>query len=77
MMNKRCIIKLKYEIEEWIYTIKKMNYGREKPSKVLKHKIGYEKYRLPDYASYIAENYQELMNESESFNQFIGCLKSL
>jgi hypothetical protein len=75
MMNKRCTIKLKYEIEEWICTIKKMDYGREKPSKILKHKSKHEKYRLPDYASDIAENYQELINESDSFNQFIECLK--
>ena len=52
-----------------------MDYGREKPSKILKHKIKYEKQRLPDYAGDIAEKYQELMNESDSFNQFIECLK--
>jgi len=74
-MDDRCIIKLAYEIEEWICTIDGLDYRKEKPSKVLKHKLKYEKYRLPDYANNIANKVQELMTKSDSFHQFIECLK--
>ena len=44
------IVLLDYEIEEWICHSEGIKFNDQKPSNVLKHKIGYEKYRLPEYA---------------------------
>lgn len=59
---------LQYEIEEWI--CKSLNIKiNDKPSKILKHKFGYEKYKLRDYVPKL--NFKRLKN-CESFSNFMN-----
>ncbi len=75
MLEDKCIVKLTYEIEEWICIVKGLSYNREKPSEMLRRKMGYEKYTLPKFADTIVSNIDALKKKSSSFRDFIECLK--
>lgn len=68
---KTCIVILDFEIEEWICISEEINCG-SKPYETLKNRIGYEKYRLPDYAERL--DFNKLIN-CRSFLEFLDCLK--
>ena len=68
-----CIVILDYEIEEWTCVSEGINCGRE-PYKTLKHKIGYDKHKLPNFAERL--NFEKLKN-CRSFVEFLNCLNSL
>jgi len=68
-----CIVILDYEIEEWICASEGINCGGE-PYKTLKHKIGYDKYKLPDFADRL--NFEKLKS-CRSFVEFLNCLSNL
>lgn len=66
------IVLAEYEIEEWICISKNLKWKHSKPSEELKTKEGYEKYKLPKYASEL--NFGELQKKSKSFNDFLNAL---
>jgi len=68
-----CIVILDFEIEEWICVSEGIDCGNE-PYKTLKHKIGYEKYKLPDFAERL--NFERLRGY-RSFDEFLDCLERL
>jgi len=61
------IIIFKDEIEEWICYSDNIDYEK-KPSQILREKKGYEKYRLPSYASKL--DILKLKSGCESFCNF-------
>lgn len=67
------IVLLDYEIEEWICYSEGIKFDDQKPSNVLKHKRGYEKFRLPEYAEKID---CKKLQDINSFKRFVASLKS-
>lgn len=64
------VIVIDYEIEEWIcVSMGYKTFGR-KPSEVLREKLGYEKYRLPEYVAKL--DFARLGRESASFARFLA-----
>ncbi len=67
------IILAEYEIEEWICISKNLKWKQSKPSEELKRNFGYEKYKLPSYASKL--DFDKLQKNCKSFNAFLNALK--
>lgn len=67
-----CLVILDYEIEDWLCFSLGIRVF-EKPSRILRHKLGYEKYRLKSYVSKL--DMPKLLNCS-SFGDFVNCLRS-
>lgn len=59
-----------YEIEEWVCISLNLEING-KPSNILKHRFGYEKYKLKQYVPKL--DFEKLKNH-ESFNKFISAL---
>lgn len=66
------IILSEYEIEEWICISKNLKWKHSKPSEELKRNFGYEKYKLPKYASEL--DFDELQKNCKSFKAFLKAL---
>jgi len=66
-------------IEEWICKSLGLNFDRtgldvnQKPDRVLKRKLGYEKHRLPDYVDKL--DIDGLLRNSNSFKEFCAALR--
>jgi len=65
------IILMDYEIEEWICISKNLKWKHSKPSDELKIH-GYEKYKLPNYASEL--DFDKLRKNCKSFKAFLNAL---
>jgi len=70
LRNVTCLIVFEYEIEEWLC----FNFGiriNDKPSVILKHRLGYEKYRL---RSYVRKLDLHRLMKCNTFHDFVNCL---
>lgn len=72
IVNKTCIVILRYEIEEWICYNEDIR--TQTPYKTLKQSTGYEKYRLPEWADRL--NIDKL-SKCPSFSEFLECIRRL
>jgi hypothetical protein len=77
-LRKIVVIATEPEIEEWICISLGIDFDRtgynakDKPSEVLKRKLGYKKERLKDFANKL--DFNKLLAESESFKLFYESL---
>lgn len=68
------VVVLENEIEDWICASEDIRLRDRKPSVILHHQRGYEKYRLPDYASRL--DIERLREECASFQSFLQFLET-
>ena len=53
ILKKLKVVVFKHEVEEWIIFSKNLKLSGNKPSEILKKKMKYEKWKLPEFASTI------------------------
>jgi hypothetical protein len=70
------IVVFSYEAEEWIIASMKLKISGDKPSEVLRGKMGYEKKDLPKYAPHLDFNVLREMSV-RSFIEFEKAVKDL